>query len=116
MSAAARWTASHGLIANAEAAELVNECSKPQNVARQPRPFEPPELEVEVLPRHPGDVVTGMARHGWDLQLTEYDAAEHWRATFFVAGQAHSIVGGSAWEETPWPAVQQLAAWKTLAA
>jgi hypothetical protein len=29
-------------------------------------------------------------RRGWDLQLTEYDA-ERWRATFFVAGQAHSI-------------------------
>jgi hypothetical protein len=29
-------------------------------------------------------------RQGWDLQLTEYDA-ERWRATFFVAGQAHSI-------------------------
>ena len=34
-----------------------------------------------------GDVVVGMARQGWDLQLTEYDA-ERWRATFFVAGQA----------------------------
>jgi hypothetical protein len=33
-----------------------------------------------------------MARQGWDLQLTEYDA-ERWRATFFVAGQAYSIVG-----------------------
>jgi hypothetical protein len=27
-----------------------------------------------------GDVVRGMTRQGWDLQLTEYDA-EHWRAT-----------------------------------
>jgi len=26
-----------------------------------------------------GDVVRGMARQGWDLQLTEYDA-ERWRA------------------------------------
>src|SRR2546421_4781076 len=59
-----------------------------------------------------GDVVVGMARQGWDLQLTEYDA-EHWRATFFVAGQAHSIVGGSAWESTPWRATQH-AAWDTL--
>jgi hypothetical protein len=33
-----------------------------------------------------------MARQGWDLQLTECDA-ERWRATFFVAGQAYSIVG-----------------------
>ena|SRR6184192_783741 len=56
-----------------------------------------------------GDVVRGMARQGWDLQLTEY-AAANWRATFFVAGQAHSIVSGSAWEATPWRAVQR-AAW-----
>ena len=42
-----------------------------------------------------GDVVRGMTRQGWDLQLTEYDA-EHWRATLFVAGQAHSTLGGSA--------------------
>ena len=59
-----------------------------------------------------GDVVRGMARQGWDLQLTEYDA-EQWRATFFVAGQAHSIVGGSAWEATPWRATQR-AAWEAL--
>jgi len=35
-----------------------------------------------------------MTRQGWDLQLTEYDA-EHWRATFFVASHAHSIVGAT---------------------
>ena len=58
-----------------------------------------------------GDVVRGMAR-GWDLQLTEYDA-QNWRATFFVAGQAHSMIGGSAWETTPWRAVQR-AAWTAL--
>src|SRR5439155_19956155 len=28
-----------------------------------------------------GDIVVGMARHGCDLQLTDYDA-EHWPATF----------------------------------
>jgi len=32
---------------------------------------------------------------------------------FLTMGVAHSIVGGSAWEPTPWRAVQQ-AAWKTL--
>jgi hypothetical protein len=31
-------------------------------------------------------------------------------ATFFVTGMAHSIVGGTAWEPTPWRAVQR-AAW-----
>src|SRR5262245_9674827 len=60
-----------------------------------------------------GDVARGMARQGWDLQLTEYDGGEHWRATFFVASQAHSIVGGSAREPTPWRAVQR-AAWDAL--
>jgi hypothetical protein len=59
-----------------------------------------------------GDVVRGMARHGWDLQLTEYDAAQ-WRATFFVTGQAHSIIGGTVWEKTPWGPVQR-ATWEAL--
>jgi len=30
-----------------------------------------------------------------------------------MTGQAHSIVGGSAWEPTPWRAVQR-AAWEAL--
>jgi hypothetical protein len=34
-------------------------------------------------------------------------------ATFFVGGQAHSVVGGSAWEPTPWRVVQR-AAWEVL--
>jgi hypothetical protein len=56
-----------------------------------------------------GLVVAGLARQGWDLQLTAYGDG-HWRATFYVTGMAHSIVGGSAWEPTPWRAVQR-AAW-----
>lgn len=59
-----------------------------------------------------GLVVAGMARQGWDVQLTAY-AGRDWRATFFVTGIAHSIVGGSGWEPTPWRAVQQ-AAWAAL--
>jgi len=51
-------------------------------------------------------------RQGWDLQLTKYGDG-HWRATFCMTGQAHSIVGGSAWEPTPWRAVQR-AAWEAL--
>ena len=46
-----------------------------------------------------------------DLQLTEYGNG-HWRATFYVTGQAHSI-GGTAWEPTAWSAVQR-AAWDAL--
>jgi hypothetical protein len=47
-----------------------------------------------------------------DLQLTAY-AARDWRANFFPVGIAHCIVGGSAWEQTPWPAVQR-AGWDAL--
>jgi hypothetical protein len=59
-----------------------------------------------------GNIVVGMHRAGWDLQLTEYSDS-HWRATFYVTGQAHSIVGGTAWEPTAWSAVQR-AAWDVL--
>ena len=59
-----------------------------------------------------GDIAVGMRRHGWDLQLTEYGDG-HWRATFYVTGMAHSIVGGSAWEATAWRAVQR-AAWEAM--
>jgi hypothetical protein len=59
-----------------------------------------------------GLMAVGMEHQGWDLQLTEYGDG-HWRATFYVTGMAHSIVGGSAWEPTPWRAVQR-AAWAAL--
>ena len=59
-----------------------------------------------------GLLAAGLQRQGWDLQLTAYGDG-HWRATFWVTGQAHSIAGGSAWEPTPWTAVQR-AAWATL--
>src|SRR5436305_10793329 len=59
-----------------------------------------------------GAIAVGMHRQGWDLQLTEYGDG-HWRATFYVTGTAHSIVGGSAWEAAPWRAVQR-AAWQAM--
>ena len=49
-----------------------------------------------------------MHRAGWDLQLTQYGDG-NWRATFYVTGQAHSIVGGSAWEATARHAAQRTA-------
>ena len=54
-----------------------------------------------------GDLEAGMARQGYDLQLTRY-ASEAWRATFYIAGREHSphAATGSAWERTPWRAVQ----------
>jgi hypothetical protein len=61
-----------------------------------------------------GVIERGMARQGYDLQLTRY-ANEGWRATFFLTGREHSMTQatGSAWESTPWRAVQE-AAWHVL--
>jgi hypothetical protein len=59
-----------------------------------------------------GRIAAGMHRQGYDLQLTRYDE-RGWRSTFFPAGIAHSIVGGTAWEQAPWRAVQR-AAWQAL--
>ena len=55
-----------------------------------------------------------LARQGYDLQLTQYDA-QGWRATFYPAGIAHSATAavGSGWEREPWAAVQR-AAWEKL--
>jgi hypothetical protein len=47
--------------------------------------------------------------------MSRSTATANWRARFFVTGAAHSIVGGSAWEPTPWRAVQR-AAWEALKA
>ena len=54
-----------------------------------------------------GAVEQGMERQGFDLQLTRYDA-RGWRATFYPTGMEHSITSAtaSAWEPTPWRAVQ----------
>ena len=54
-----------------------------------------------------GRIAVGMARQGYDLQLTRY-AEKGWRATFYTTGMEHSITSAtaSAWERTPWHAVQ----------
>jgi hypothetical protein len=59
-----------------------------------------------------GLVAAGIARQGFDLELTRFDD-EGWRATFSPAGRAHSVAAGSAWEWTPWRAAQH-AAWEAL--
>jgi hypothetical protein len=56
-------------------------------------------------------IIAGMTHQGWDVQLTAY-AARDWRQ-LLPGRDAHSIVGGTAWEPTPWRAVQR-AAWETL--
>jgi hypothetical protein len=53
-----------------------------------------------------GHVVVGMARQGYDLQLTRYDE-RGWRATFYPSATA------SAFEPSPWKTVQG-AAWDAL--
>ena len=61
-----------------------------------------------------GHATVGMARQGYDLQLTRYDE-KGWRATFYTTGMEHSITSAtaSAWERTPWHATQR-AAWEAL--
>jgi len=61
-----------------------------------------------------GAVIVGMAHQGYDVQLTRYDE-RGWRATFYTSGMEHSATSatGSAWEPTPWRAVQG-AAWEAL--
>ena len=61
-----------------------------------------------------GRITVGMARQGYDLQHTRYDE-KGCRAIFYVTGMEHSptSVTGSAWERTPWHAVQR-AAWEAL--
>src|SRR2546427_9232435 len=54
-----------------------------------------------------GDITVGMARQGYDLQLTRYDE-RGWRATFYMTGMEHSptSTSGTAWGRTAWRAVQ----------
>jgi len=59
-----------------------------------------------------GLLTAGLNRAGYDLDLRQYGDG-HWRATFYVMGLAHSILGGSAWEPTVWRAVQR-AGWDAL--
>jgi hypothetical protein len=42
-----------------------------------------------------GLLAVGLHRVGYDLDLRQY-GDDHWRATFYVTGFAHSILGGSA--------------------
>ena len=60
-----------------------------------------------------GAVVVGMRAQESDLELKEFPYG--WRATFYPIGIAHLVVEGSAFEPTPWAAVQK-AAWAALMA
>jgi hypothetical protein len=58
-----------------------------------------------------GDVVGGINAQGYDLELRQFPRG--WRANLYPMGTAHSIVVSSAWEPTPWRAVQE-ATWTLL--
>jgi hypothetical protein len=57
-----------------------------------------------------GHVAVGMARQGYDRQLTRYDE-RGWRANFYTTGMEHSPTSatGTGWERTPWHATQRAA-------
>src|SRR5215470_13069267 len=56
------------------------------------------------------DVVAGMARQEYDLELRRYNG-RGWRAMFFPSGFEHSLTShaGAAWARSPWEAVQKAA-------
>src|SRR5215467_11478579 len=58
-----------------------------------------------------GDIVAGMARQEYDLELRRYNG-RGWRAIFFQSGFEHSLTShaGAAWARSPWEAVQRAAA------
>ena len=57
-----------------------------------------------------GEVVAGLARQGYDLELRRYNG-RGWRARFFQEGFEHSLTShaGAGWALSPWAAVQQAA-------
>jgi hypothetical protein len=61
-----------------------------------------------------GRIAVGMARQGYDLQLTRYDE-KGWRPTFYTTGMEHSPTSatGTGWDRTSWHATQR-AAWEAL--
>jgi hypothetical protein len=79
--------------------------------------LEPREPELQRLhrcfdtSRGIGDIVAGMARQEYDLELRRYNG-QGWRAMFFLSGFEHSLTAdaGSAWAPSPWQAVQRAAA------
>ena len=60
-----------------------------------------------------GRIAVGMARQGFDLQLTRYDK-RGWREPY-TTGMEHSPTSatGTGWERTPWHGTKR-AAWETF--
>jgi hypothetical protein len=95
----------------------LNSCASILDAALGFLAFEPREPELRLLHRcfdtwrGIGDVVAGMARQDYDLELRRYNG-QGWRAMFFLSGFEHSRTAdaGEAWARSPWEAVQRAAA------
>lgn len=76
---------------------------------REPRIVGAPKEWLDTWPGV-GRIVLGMARQGYDVQVTRY-GGHGWRATFFLSGVAHSLTSavGTGWAGAPWHAVQRAA-------
>jgi hypothetical protein len=104
------------------------QCCGQHRAAEWTKPTVPADVELDASPPPPsrtrtrrragaaarsqvaGLVVRDRPHHqGWDVQLTAYAARDGRANFFFPVGIAHSVVGGSAWEPTPWRAVQRAA-------
>jgi hypothetical protein len=82
-------------------------------LALEPRELElcGPSLHNPPTPGGIGDIVAGVARQEYDLELRRY-SGQGWRAIFFLSGFEHSLTAdaGDAWAPGPWEAVQRAAA------
>ena len=58
-----------------------------------------------------GDVIAGLHAQSFDIEMRQFPRG--WRVNLCPTGTAHSIVVASAWEPTPWRAVQR-AGWVAL--
>jgi hypothetical protein len=58
-----------------------------------------------------GDIIAGLDAQALDIEMRQFPRG--WRANLYPTGTAHSIVVASAWEPTPWRAVQR-AGWLAL--
>src|SRR5262249_52132877 len=92
-----------------------DESGSPRHAARRSR-LPRSQAELRLLHncfdtwRGIGDIVAGMARQDFDLELRRYDG-RGWRALFFPEGFEHSFTShaGAGWGPSPWKAVQQAA-------
>jgi hypothetical protein len=58
-----------------------------------------------------GDIIAGLHAQALDIEMRQFPRG--WRVNLYPTGTAHSIVVASAWEPTPWRAVQR-AGWAAL--